>query len=90
MKAAHSKPATGKRVITNGKKGTIAFLGETEFSTGEWIGIVVREGERGQPQGETSEWGEVWEGRTPGGTGRARERMIAFVRGAPPLSFSPV
>ena len=48
MKAAHSsKPATGKRVITNGKKGTIAFLGETEFSTGEWIGIVVRDGREG-------------------------------------------
>jgi len=53
-----SKPATGKRVITNGKKGTIAFIGETEFSTGEWIGIVVRAGERGRMRGRDSEG--VW------------------------------
>ena len=48
-------------MITNGKKGTIAFLGETEFSTGEWIGIVVRDGgeraARERLQGACEEWG---------------------------------
>jgi dynactin 1 len=34
----------GSKVITGigaGKKGVVNFIGETQFSTGEWIGLVL-------------------------------------------------
>lgn len=31
----------GSRVIGAGRKGVVSFIGDTQFSTGEWIGIVL-------------------------------------------------
>ena len=33
--------AVGDRVLAAGKRGKIAFLGETEFASGEWAGIIL-------------------------------------------------
>ena len=31
----------GDRVLAAGKKGKVAFLGETEFASGQWAGIIL-------------------------------------------------
>lgn len=31
----------GDRVTTNGKTGTVAFIGSTKFAEGEWIGVIL-------------------------------------------------
>ncbi|CAF1001129.1 unnamed protein product [Rotaria magnacalcarata] len=36
-----SQYAVGDRITTNGKPGTIAFIGPTKFAEGEWIGIIL-------------------------------------------------
>lgn len=33
----------GQRVEAAGKKGTIRFIGKTQFATGEWIGVELDE-----------------------------------------------
>ena len=33
--------AVGDRVLAAGKKGKVAFLGETEFASGQWAGIIL-------------------------------------------------
>ena len=31
----------GDRVLAAGKRGKVAFLGETEFASGQWAGIIL-------------------------------------------------
>jgi dynactin complex subunit len=40
--AAKNEISVGSRVLTTaGKKGVVAFLGEAQFATGEWVGVVL-------------------------------------------------
>ena len=40
--AAKNDISVGSRVLTTtGKKGIVAFLGEAQFATGEWVGVVL-------------------------------------------------
>ncbi|CAF2154407.1 unnamed protein product [Rotaria magnacalcarata] len=39
--SSNSQYAVGDRITTNGKPGTIAFIGPTKFAEGEWIGIIL-------------------------------------------------